>query len=306
MAGPTTSGVSATRPAQARLGLALVAPAVVLVVTFFLFPLGSAVYYSLTSWDGAPGSAPFIGLANYTEMLGDAEMWHALSNNVIWVVIGTVAPLVIGLVLAVLLWSGARGAVLYRLLYFFPRVLPGVVIGIVWGWIYDPINGWLNRMLEAVGLGALTRGWLGDANVALYAVLFAAIWATFGFVVVIFLAALQNVDIELVDAARLDGANAVQRLWHVILPQITPVFLMVTTLTLVGGISVFDIVFIMTGGGPGNATEVLGIYSFETAFQLNRVGYGTTLALLITVLSVPFVVIINRLQRRLALNETGA
>src|SRR4051795_7779 len=138
MAGPTTGGVSATRRAQARLGLALVAPAVVLVVTvflfprrtharlgralvapavglvvtFFLFPLGSAVYYSLPSWDGAPGSAPFVGLANYTEMLGDAEMWHALSNNVVWVVIGTVAPLVIGLVLAVLLWSGARGAVL--------------------------------------------------------------------------------------------------------------------------------------------------------------------------------------------------
>jgi ABC-type sugar transport system permease subunit len=306
MAGPSTGGIAATRRAQARLGLALVAPAVVLVVTFFLFPLGTAGYYSLTSWDGAPGSAPFVGLANYTEMLRDGEMWHALLNNGIWVVVGTVAPLVIGLVLAVLLWSGARGAVIYRLLFFFPRVLPSVVIGIVWGWIYDPLNGWLNRMLDAVGLGAITKGWLGDARLALYAVLFAAIWATFGFVVVIFLAALQNVDIELVDAARLDGANAAQRLWHVILPQITPVFLMVTTLTLVGGISVFDIVFIMTGGGPGNATQVLGTYSFQSAFQLNRIGYGTSVALLITVLSVPFVVILNRLQRRLALNETGA
>ena len=306
MAGPSTGGIAATRRAQARLGLALVAPAVVLVVTFFLFPLGTAGYYSLTSWDGAPGSAPFVGLANYTEMLRDGEMWHALLNNGIWVVVGTVAPLVIGLVLAVLLWSGARGAVIYRLLFFFPRVLPSVVIGIVWGWIYDPLNGWLNRMLDAVGLGAISKGWLGDARLALYAVLFAAIWATFGFVVVIFLAALQNVDIELVDAARLDGANAAQRLWHVILPQITPVFLMVTTLTLVGGISVFDIVFIMTGGGPGNATQVLGTYSFQSAFQLNRIGYGTSVALLITVLSVPFVVILNRLQRRLALNETGA
>src|SRR3954466_3370500 len=109
MARPATGGVAATRRAQARLGLALVAPALVLVVTFFLFPLGSAVYYSLTSWDGAPGGAPFVGLANYSEMLRDAEVWHSLANNATWIVIGTVSPIVVGLVLAVILWSHVRG-----------------------------------------------------------------------------------------------------------------------------------------------------------------------------------------------------
>jgi ABC-type sugar transport system permease subunit len=120
------------------------------------------------------------------------------------------------------------------------------------------------------------------------------------------LSALQNVDLELIDAARLDRTNTVQRVWHVILPQIMPVFLMVTTVTLVGGFSVFDIVFIMTGGGPANASNVLGTYAFTNAFQLNQISYGTTIALLITALSIPCAVALNRLQRRLSLQGMGA
>ena len=122
----------------------------------------------------------------------------------------------------------------------------------------------------------------------------------------IFLSALRNVDGALMDASRLDGVNAVQQLWYIILPQIMPVFLMVTTVTLVGGFSVFDIIFIMTGGGPANATNVIGTYAYTNAFQLSQISYGTTLALLITALSVPFAVALNRLQRRLSLQGTGA
>jgi raffinose/stachyose/melibiose transport system permease protein len=133
-----------------------------------------------------------------------------------------------------------------------------------------------------------------------------AVWGMCGFVMVIFLSALQNVNIDLVDAARIDGANSVQRVWHVVLPQIMPVFLMVTTVTLVGGFSVFDIVFIMTGGGPANASDVLGTYAFSNAFQLNRISYGTVIALLITALSIPCAVILNRLQRRLSLVGMGS
>jgi raffinose/stachyose/melibiose transport system permease protein len=297
------SGIRATRRAKARLGLLLAAPSVALVAVFFVFPFVSAIYFSLTSWNGVTPQPPFVGFANFTALARDGQVWHALGNNAIWIVIGTVAPLVIGLLLAVVLWSGVRGVLLYRLSFFLPYVLPPVVIAIVWSWIYDPIYGWLNRILDAVGLGSWTHGWLGEPNTALFAVLGTAIWSTFGFVVVIFLSALQNVDLDLVDAARIDGANAWQRLTRVILPEIMPVFLMVTTVTLVGGFSVFDIVFIMTGGGPGNATDVLGTYSFQNAFQLNRVGYGTALALVITLLSLPFVVILNRVQRRYLLNE---
>ncbi|RYY05545.1 MAG: sugar ABC transporter permease, partial [Alphaproteobacteria bacterium] len=236
----------------------------------------------------------------------DDLVWHALGNNAIWIVVGTVVPLVLGLLIALLLWGVRRGSLVYRLCFFLPYVLPGVAIGIVWGWIYDPVQGLLNRGLGAIGLDSLQRGWLGDPEWALYAILVTAIWGGTGFAIVIFVAALRNVDVEMVDASRIDGAGGPAQLWYIILPQIMPVFLMVLTLTLLGGFSVFDIIFIMTGGGPAGATDVIGTYAYEQAFQLSRIGYGTSLALLITVLSVPFAIALNRLQRRVSLQGTGA
>lgn len=294
-----------TRRAQARLGILLALPVAIVTAVFFVFPMANALYYSVVDFDGLDPTPPFVGLRNFTEMFTDPATWHALGNNAIWIAIGTAAPMIIGLLVAVLIWSG-RGGATYRLLFFLPFMLPGVAIGIVWGWIYDPVNGWINRVLNAVGLDGLSRGWLGDPKTAIFAVLATAIWATCGFVTMIILSALRNVDVELVDAARIDGANAGQRLWHILLPQIMPVFLMVLTLTLVGGFSVFDIIFIMTGGGPADATEVLGTYAYSSAFQLNRISYGTVLALLITVLAVPFTIMLNRLQRRLSLQGLGA
>jgi len=278
----------------------------ILVSVFFLYPLGNAIYYSFVNFDGVNAQPAFVGLDNYRRMFADAEVWHALGNNAIWIVLGTISPLLIGLTLALLLWKVGRAGIYYRLIFFFPYVLPAIAMAIVWSWIYDPISGWLNRVLEAIGLTRFTTGWLGDPNTALYAVLITAIWAYTGFVLIILLSALRNVDIELVDASRLDGVNAVQGLWYVILPQIMPVFLMVTTVTLVGGFSVFDIVFIMTGGGPNNTTNVIGTYAYDSAFQLSQISYGTTLALLITALSVPAAVAINRLQRKLSLQGRGA
>ena len=300
-----SSAPTVTRRAQARLGIALVIPVMIMVVVFFIVPMVNALYFSLVDFDGVNPNPPFIGLENFVTLFTDPKVAHALGNNLIWIVVGTISPMVIGILVAMLLWSVQRGSTLYRVIFFMPYVLPGVAIGIVWGWIYDPVNGLLNQFLRAVGLGSIAKGWLGEPDIALYAVLITAIWAGTGFAIVIFLSALRNVDTELVDAARIDGANATQRLWYIVLPQIMPVFLMVLTLTLVGGFSVFDIIFIMTGGGPAEATDVLGTYAYNNAFQLNNIGYGTTLALLITVLSVPIAVLLNRLQRRLSLQGTS-
>jgi raffinose/stachyose/melibiose transport system permease protein len=233
-------------------------------------------------------------------------VWAAFRNNVIWIVIGTIAPLVLGLGLALLLWGVRRGSTAYRIAFFMPYVLPQVAVGIVWGWIYEPSRGWLNKVLDAVGLESVTTGWLGNPDTALYAVLGTAIWTAVGFVFVIILAALRNVDTEVVDAALLDGANWLQRLWYIVLPQIMPVFLMVTALTLIGGFAVFDIIFVMTGGGPAGATDVLGTYAYSRAFDVGRISYGTTLALLVTLLAVPVAVWLNRLQRRASLEGGGA
>lgn len=295
-----------TRRAQARLGVLLIVPTMLLVATFFLVPLASAIYFAFVDFHGFEANPPFVGFANFVELANNSAVWPALWNNIIWIIVGTAAPLTIGLILALLLWNVRRGSTFYRLAFFLPFVLPAAAIGVVWSWIYDPIRGWLNLLLGAIGLGHLSTGWLGNPDTALAAVLATAVWTSTGFVVVIFLAALRSVDVELIDAARIDGANAPQRLRNVILPQIMPVFLMVTTITLIGGFAVFDIIFVMTGGGPANATEVLGTYAYSSAFQLNRMSYGTALALVITVLAIPFTIALNRLQRRLSLYRTGA
>lgn len=302
----TASAPRPTRRAQARLGLLLTAPLIVIVVVFFLFPLGNAIYYSFVDYNGVDPSPEFVGFANYLELATDPALGPALMNNIIWIVIGTIAPMCIGLGLALLMWGVRRGSTLYRIAFFLPYILPSVVIGVVWGWIYSPISGWLNEVLRVVGLGNLATGWLGNPSTALYAVLGTAVWATTGFVFVVLLSALRNVDPELVDAARMDGANSVQRIWFIVLPQIMPVFLMILTVTLVGGFSVFDIIFVMTGGGPANSTEVLGTYAYSSAFQLGRISYGTALALVITVLAIPFAIALNRLQNRLSLQGRDA
>jgi len=286
--------------------MVLVAPAVVLMTVFLVFPVVNAGYYVFVDFDGLDTSPPWVGLANFTELFQDARMWAAAWNNVIWIVIGTIAPLLLGLALALLLWGVRRGSTFYRVVFFLPYVLPQVAVGVVWGWIYSPTRGWLNRGLEAVGLDGLRRGWLGDPSTALYAVLATAIWTATGFVFVIILSALRNVDKEQVDAALIDGAGYLQRLRYVVLPQIAPVFLMVTALTLIGGFAVFDIIFVMTGGGPANATEVLGVYAYKNAFLFSRISYGTTLALVVTALAVPVAMWLNRLQRRVSLEEGGA
>jgi raffinose/stachyose/melibiose transport system permease protein len=294
----TGSAVASVRREQRRLALLLVLPPFVVYAVFKLYPFLGSIYYSLTSWDGVSPSKDWVWLDNYGRMLGDERMWNALSHNAIWAVLGTIAPVATGFVLAVLLWEHARFVALFRTLYFVPFILPTVVVSTIWSWIYNPIFGLLNSGLRAVGLDSITRAWLGDPHTALYAVLLAASWAAFGFVVVVLLAGLQRLDTALIDAAIVDGAGWWQRIRYVILPGIAPVLTMVTAVTLIGAFAVFDLVFIMTAGGPGYASDLLGIYTYTQAFTQNDVGYGAALSMIITVLSLATAVAFVRLRER--------
>src|SRR6476469_2430315 len=147
---PASNSPKVTRRAQARLGLLLVAPLMILTIIFFVVPLLSSVYYSVIDYDGITATPAFVGLGNFIALFSDPEVWHALGNNVIWIVVGTISPLVLGLGFALLLWTVKRGSRFYRLALFFPYVMPGVAIGITWGWIYDPIDGWLNVGLRSI------------------------------------------------------------------------------------------------------------------------------------------------------------
>jgi raffinose/stachyose/melibiose transport system permease protein len=289
---------SSLRRQQSRYAILFIAPGLAVYLLFMVYPFLNTIYLSLTNWNGVAESKDFVGLANYARMVGDGAALKAFFNNVIWVIIGTIAPVAIGLFEALLVWTGRRGALIFRTLFFLPMVLPLVVVGLVWQWIYHPLYGIVNKALEGVGLGEFARGWLADPQTALYAVLIAAIWGASGFCFLILHASLQSVDMSTVEASMIDGANWFQRAWNVIIPQIAPQLTMVTTVTLIGGFAVFDIIYVMTGGGPGHASEVLATYTYKTAFQQNEAGYGSALAMLITALSFVSAVLFVRLRER--------
>ncbi|MDQ3693302.1 MAG: sugar ABC transporter permease [Chloroflexota bacterium] len=268
-----------------RAGIFFVLPALLLYLVFMVYPFLQSIYLSFTSWNGATVVKEWIGLDNYRELLGDERLWLSLRHNVTWVIVGTAAPIAIGMLLALLLWRRPKGFTLFRTFFFMPQVLSAVVIGIIWNWVYNPIFGILNKGLDAVGLEGVSRGWLGDPDFALYAVLIASVWAEIGFVFVIFLAGLQGVSKDLLEAAAIDGANIWQRFRHVTVPQMSNVINVVVAILLIGGFNVFDMIFVMTGGGPANATEVIATYTYKEAFTQNNVGYATTLALVMTVIS---------------------
>src|SRR5215218_5645893 len=293
-----SAGVPAVRRQQARYAVLFVAPALLIYLVFMIYPFLNTIYLSFTNWDGITANKDWVGLSNYVRVFGEETALKAFVNNIIWVILGTVAPVVLGLFEALLVWSGARGSLLFRTLFFLPFVLPLVVVGIVWQWIYHPLFGIVNTVLDGVGLEGLSRGWLADPHTALYAVLIAAIWGATGFCFLILHASLQNVDMSTVEAATIDGANWFQRARSIIIPQIGPQITMVTAVTLIGGFAVFDIIYVMTGGGPGNASEVLATYTYKTAFQQNEAGYGSSLAMLITILSLVSAVAFVRLRER--------
>src|ERR687896_2372535 len=236
------------RRQQMYYAILFISPALAIYLVFMLYPFINTIYLSFTNWNGATVTKDFVGLSNYARMVGDEAVWKAFYNNVIWVIIGTISPVVLGLFLALLLWSGTRGSLIFRTIYFLPFILPLVVVALVWQWIFHPLFGPVNKLLDSVGLEQLSRGWLGDPNTALYAVLISAIPGATGLVVMILFAALQNVDVSQVEAAMIDGANWFQRAWYVVIPQLAPQLTMVTTVTLIGGFSVFDIIYVMTGG----------------------------------------------------------
>ncbi len=283
---------------RSRAAFLFVLPALVLYLLFMVWPFIQSIWFAMTDWNGATATKNFVGLANFAELLRDDLFRLALRNNLVWVVVGTVSPLVIGLGLAMLLWNRPKGFTLFRTVFFLPHILLTVVIGIIWGWIYNPIFGILNKGLDSIGLEDISRGWLGDPNMALYAVLIAAIWAEVGFVFVILLAGLQNVSRDLLEAATIDGANAWHRFKDVTVPQLANVLNVVTALLLIGGFNVFDIIFVMTSGGPANATQTMATMTYDQAFTLNRVGYGAAISLVMTAISLVASVVFLKLRER--------
>jgi raffinose/stachyose/melibiose transport system permease protein len=278
--------------------LVFIAPALALYIIFMMVPFFNSIYLSFTNWNGATALKEWVGLDNYTAMAGDKELLASFGHNFIWIVVGTIAPVAIGLLVALVLWTTPRFTLPFRTLFFIPYILPVVVVGLVWQWIYHPLWGPLNKVLDGLGLESVSRGWLGDPKTALYAVLGSAIWGATAFTTMVLYAGLQSVNTDLVDAAAVDGANWWQRARYVVIPAIAPVLTLVTAVTLIGGFAVIDYILVMTGGGPGTSTETLGFYAYKQGFQLNSIGYGSAVSLVMTILTLIAAVVFVKLRER--------
>jgi len=264
---------------------AFILPGLLVYTVFLVYPALRSVWISFTDWDGFSPTQNFIGLDNYAELLRDPVVAQAFRNNIIWTVVIIVVPVVLGLTLAVLLDRSTRAAPALRTLFYMPAVLPLVSVAAIWTWMYNPSEGSVNAILEAIGLGSLQQGWLGQDSTAFGAILVAGIWVRTGFPMLLYLAALQGIPKELYEAAISDGASPWQQFRHVTLPGLRTTNFVVIILSLIESFKVFDLVFVMTNGGPGNSTQVLGTWMFANVFQYFNAGYGTAIAVVITVIA---------------------
>jgi ABC-type sugar transport system permease subunit len=277
-------------------GYLFILPALIIFLLFLVYPLLYTIYLSLTEWAGFDLSKiTFVGFRNFKLLLPDWIFWKALRNTMIFVFGTTIFLNVFGLALALFLNNEMRITKLVRTLIFVPVLLSPVIVGVMWSRMFDPF-GALNQIMENIGIIDTPIFWLGDRRIALWSIVGATVWQWVGYDMILYLTGLQQIPFELYEAAKIDGANS----WHlfrfITLPLLKGIATMVILLNLIGGVRIFDIVFVMTRGGPNHNTEVLATHLYEVAFYFNKMGYASVLAVIILVISLLFAFSRNRLM----------
>ena len=290
--------------ANASRNLIYILPGLLVYFALVLGPIIAAIGISFTEWNGI-GLPNWIGFGNYAKLLSDETFYVALKNNALFMVFYCVIPIVVGLLLAALVWSlRQREQFALRTLLFLPYIMPTAVLGIIWHWLYNPAFGPINQALKLAGLGSIALPWLGDFTFVLPAVGIVASWYFFGFCMVLFLSGIQRIDPSLFEAARVDGASGSRIFFFITLPLLLPEIRIALLLTIIASIKSFDLIFTMTRGGPANATLVPNIYMYELGFQLNRYGYASAVAIIGAILVFTINYAVHRLVR--PVNEGSA
>jgi ABC-type sugar transport system permease subunit len=274
--------------------LAYIAPAFVLYGSFVILPALHTVYLSLFNWDGIT-LATWSGLQNYAAVFTSTALRGAVEHALVLVLFFAGLPILLGLILTAVLSRFRRpGMSLFRVIFFLPQIVPLVAVGITWRWMYTD-DGAVNQILRAVGLGGITRAWLGDFNLALFAVGLIGTWALTGLCTMLFVSGAQKVEPNLYEAARLDGAGAVKEFRAVTLPALRGEIAVALTVTTIAALASFDVIYVTTNGAPGNTTTVPGLLVYRLAFTDGQVGQASALAVTLTVIILIVVLIINRL-----------
>ncbi|MEK0314646.1 carbohydrate ABC transporter permease [Cohnella sp. 56] len=265
--------------------LAFLIPSVAIYTLLFFFPSLFSFYYSMTDWNGFNDRMNFIGLANYRQLLEDTSgFMHDLKNTVVFGLATTVLKNGIGLALALLLNEGLRSRNALRTIFFVPYSLSPLIIGLIFSSIFDANHGLLNGALTAVGLESWTQGWLIDTRFAMPSVISVETWKFVGFNMIIYLAGLQMIDKAYYEAASIDGASRWAKFSHITLPLIMPAITINLVLNLINGFKVFDLIFVLTRGGPGNVTEVMNTAVFRE-FSAGRYGSATAIGVVLFLLT---------------------
>jgi len=279
------------------IGWLFVAPAVVMYAAFVLLPLLLTFQYSLYRWDGV-GPSQWVGLKNYVTVLTDSDLLGVIFNAFKLIVFFSLIPVTLGLAVASVMRRVATGkfGTVSRTVLFLPQIIPLVAAGIAWKWVLST-TGLVNQILTAIGLGDLTRAWLGDFDTALPAVGVIGAWVLIGLCAVLLLTGMSKIDPALYESARIDGAGAVQEFRSITVPSLRQEIGVCVTVTVIAALAAFDIVYIATGGGPGLVTTVPGLQIYQLAFAGRQVGLASALAVVLFVLVLACVLPIQRLTR---------
>ncbi len=255
------------------------APGVFMFLVYVIIPIVQSFAISLYEWDGL-GEKVYIGLENYRELFGEEDFYTALKNNVIWL-FGFLLSVPLGLLMALFLNQTIFGIRFYKSVFFFPFVISQVVIGLVFTWFFDPSTGLLNQVLGIFGVPEFSI--LADPDIVTYGIIFTGLYSQTAYCMILYLTGLNSVNSEIVEAARLDHAKGFNMLWYVILPQLRPATFIAVVVTIIGSLRSFDLVQVMTNGGPWGSSRVLALYMYESAMSEYgyRMGYGSAIAVVL-------------------------
>ncbi len=263
------------------------APGVFMFLIYVIFPIFESMWISFYDWDGI-GDATWIGWDNYVELFDDEAFYTSLKNNVIWLVLYMLA-VPAGLLIAIFLNQNVTGIRIYKSLFFFPFVISQVVVGLIFAWFYAPNFGLLTKILAGLGFGDIAI--LADERFVTYGIIAAGLWPQIAYCMILYLTGLNNVSPDQIEAARLDGAKSWRMLWHVIIPQLRPATFIAIVVTVIGALRSFDLISIMTDGGPYGSSRVLSFYMYEQALSEYgfRMGYGAAIAVILFLIMMVFI-----------------
>jgi raffinose/stachyose/melibiose transport system permease protein len=278
------------------------APALLVYLIYIVYPVWGTLKYSFYDWKGGPAKI-FVGLSNYTGLLSDPMFWNALQNNGKVLLASVFIQIPLGLAMSLLLLSRLKGRRLMQTIFFLPYLMPTVAIGLLFSYIFDPLNGPVNRLLQLFGME--TVAWLSDPRTALPAVLLVVVWQHAPFYMVLLKAAIVGISDELYEAAAIDGASAINRFRSITLPLILPTITISSILAIVGSLKAFDLFYIMSGGGLNQEMDLMGSYMYRNAFVTFKMGYGSAVAFVMFVLCFLVAAIIQYMEHHRRIREEG-